>query len=684
MLLGLLVWPASAVITHRYSFTSDASDSVGGADGTLVNGAAITGGQVQFSGGDDASGAYVNLPASVIAINTYSQLTLEYWSTQTIDNSWTMTTSFGDTWGNGFGMNYLFLTSGRGDNVARAALANTPDSDAPWADEVGVNGPEYNDGIEHHYVMTVDGTNVALYIDGVLQGTASLGSTTLAGLSNTKAYIGKGVYTVDGTWTGLINEYRMYDHALTQTGVLLNTQLGPDAYQPCYVLSMTPANNAVDVPYNPYTPLSWTVDSGISADHFEVFISPDPNIIDPNYALTVDPGTPFASTTALSLNASGLTKEKTYFWRVDVIESGTGTRYVGPMYQFTTAPEGPIFTVQPVHTFGFPGETVVLTATCLSSQPATIQWFLNNVELSDTDPDITISLVNVGDEWTSTLSIANLELADEGTIFARATNTGGTKDSNTARLTVKRLLAYYPFNGDANDYSGNGNNGTPTGDTFSYAAGKVGQAIFLSGGTAYVDLPDVFDNFTPGLTFSLWANPAAAANWARFLSFNNGSDSDNIFFSRVGTGTTLRFHVYRGASSAGGLLDAANALALNEWQMFTVTMTETGQAAIYKNGLLVASGTVQTPNLIARTNSWIGRSAWADQYYNGGIDEVRIYNYALTADQVADLYVNDAGPYCRWKPTYDINNDCEVTLADFALIAAEWLECGIYPASACN
>ncbi|HOQ04002.1 MAG TPA: hypothetical protein PKY88_02140 [Anaerohalosphaeraceae bacterium] len=684
LLAGLLVWPASAAITHRYSFTSDASDSVGGADGTLVNNPAIANGQIQFFGGTDAAGAFVNLPGSTIAINTYSQLTIEYWSTQTTDNGWTMTTSFGDTWGNGYGMNYLFLTSGRGDNVARAAIANTPDSDAPWGDEVGVNGPEYNDSIEHHYVMTVDGTNVALYIDGVLQGTAPLGSTTLANLSNTKAYIGKGVYTVDGTWAGYINEYRIYNHALTQTGVTLSNQLGPDTYQDCVILSMSPANNAQDVPYNPYTPLSWTVDSGISVDHFEVFISTDPNIVDPNYALTVNPGTPYATTTALSLNATTLTKQKTYAWRVDVIESGTGKRFVGPMYLFTTAPEGPIFTVQPVHTSGFPGETAVLSAKFVSTQAATVKWFRNNVEVTSADPDVTITLTNVGDEWTTTLSIANLEVADEGTYFARAINTGGTKESNSVRLAVKRMLAYYPFNGDSNDYSGNGNNGTATGSTYSYAAGKVGQAIFLSGGTAYVDLPDVFDNFTPGLTFSFWANPAAAANWARFISLNNGAPSDNIFFSRVGTGTTLRFHVYLGTSS-GGLVDAANALALNQWQMFAVTMTQNGNVVIYKNGLPLASGTVPLPNIVTRTNSWIGRSAWSgDQYYNGGLDEFRIYNYALTADQVADLYVADTGPYCRWKPSYDINNDCEVTLADFALIASEWLKCGIYPASACQ
>ncbi|HOL87851.1 MAG TPA: hypothetical protein PK965_01330 [Anaerohalosphaeraceae bacterium] len=686
VLAGLLACPVSAALRHRYSFTSDASDSVGGANGTLVNNPVISAGQIQFFGGTDAAGAYVNLPASTIAINTYPALTLELWATQNTNNPFTMTASFGDTWSNGYGRDYvMFATGAQGDNLgSRVAIANTPNSSNPWNYETGVDGPEYADGKQYHYVLTVSGTTISYYINGVLIVSAT-GDDVLANISTAKAYLGKGVYSVDQTWTGLVNEYRIYNHAFGEPQLILSNQLGPDLYQDCAILSMSPANNAQDVPYNPYTPLSWTVNSGISVDHFEVFISTDPNIVDPNYALTVNPGTPYATTTALSLNATSLVKEKTYAWRVDVIESGTGKRFVGPMYKFTTAPEGPIFTVQPVHTAAFPGETAVLSAKFLSTQSATVKWFRNNVEVTGADPDVTITLTNVGDEWITTLSIANLEVADEGVYFARATNTGGTKESNSVRLAVKRQLVYYPFNGDSNDYSGSNNHGTPTGTGFSYAAGKVGQAIFLSGSSTYVDMPDVFDNFTGGLTFSLWVNPAAASDWARFISLNNGPNADNIFFSRVSTGTTLRFHVYRGSSSSGGILDAVEALELNKWQMFTVTMTETGAAVIYKDGIPVASGTVQTPNVVTRTNSWIGRSAWtADAYYNGGLDEVRIYNYALTPDQVADLYVADTGPFCRWKPTYDLNNDCEVTLADFALIASEWLKCGIYPASACQ
>ena len=67
---------ANAALTHRYSFTTDASDSVGGANGTLVNGASITGGQVNLANGgnpgfpSNGTGTtqpqYVSLPADLL------------------------------------------------------------------------------------------------------------------------------------------------------------------------------------------------------------------------------------------------------------------------------------------------------------------------------------------------------------------------------------------------------------------------------------------------------------------------------------------------------------------------------------------------------------------------------------------------------------------------------------------
>lgn len=58
---------------------------------------------------------------------------------------------------------------------------------------------------------------------------------------------------------------------------------------------------------------------------------------------------------------------------------------------------------------------------------------------------------------------------------------------------------------------------------------------------------------------------------------------------------------------------------------------------------------------------------------------MQIYNYAISEDEVADLYAAVAGNYCRYVPEMDLNGDCRVNLGDLAVLAADWLECGFYP-----
>lgn len=214
-----------AHLTHRYSFTTDASDSAGTAHGTLVNGAVISGGAVVCNG----TGAYVNLPAAVIGLNAYPALTLELWSTQpAINQDYSMTAAFGGTWPNGNGRDYLMISTTRGDNVSRGAIALTPDQDSPWADEIGVNGPELNDAAEHHYVLTVTGSELSFYIDGVPRGSAAVGAVSLSGLSTQFAYLGKGVYSADATVQCAINEFRIYKTALTAEQVQSSFAFGPN------------------------------------------------------------------------------------------------------------------------------------------------------------------------------------------------------------------------------------------------------------------------------------------------------------------------------------------------------------------------------------------------------------------------------------------------------------------------
>ncbi len=232
--VSLMCGLTQAALVHQYHFEDGTpNDSVGTAHGTLKNGASILSGQVSFDGMND----YVDLPGPAIAINTYSQFTLELWSTQSnLDQGYTMTAALGGTWPNGLGKKYVDICTSRGDQVSRGALTTGDNSGAPWSEEVGVNGPELNDGKQHQYVLTVgpapeclcsDKLVITYYIDAEFQGVAPLGTRTISGLSNDFAYLGKGVYTGDVTWLGSINEFDIYNTVLSCAEIQARYAAGP-------------------------------------------------------------------------------------------------------------------------------------------------------------------------------------------------------------------------------------------------------------------------------------------------------------------------------------------------------------------------------------------------------------------------------------------------------------------------
>src|SRR6185436_6750757 len=91
---------------------------------------------------------------------------------------------------------------------------------------------------------------------------------------------------------------------------------------------------------------------------------------------------------------------------------------------------------------------------------------------------------------------------------------------------------------------------------------------------------------------SAWAYPTAAASYARFFDFGNGEDADNLVLSRTGTTDNLHFSSLVGAEESR--VSATGAIALNQWQFFAVTVSGLS-AKLYRNGALVASGTLKAP-----------------------------------------------------------------------------------------
>jgi hypothetical protein len=210
--------PGTDNLLHSYTFDDGtAADGVGDADGTLVGGAAIVGGSLVTTAQDQ----WMSMPGDVIAMDTYDEVTIEAWYTPTEGGNagWSMLAFFGDTL-NGLGSNGYFITTARADDKSRAAIS-TGDIATPWASETGVDGPEFDDGLLHHMVSTLTGTDITLYIDGVLMGSAPLAANNkISEISEHVAYLAKGGYGGDPEWIGAIHTFNIYNKALSAGEVL--------------------------------------------------------------------------------------------------------------------------------------------------------------------------------------------------------------------------------------------------------------------------------------------------------------------------------------------------------------------------------------------------------------------------------------------------------------------------------
>lgn len=210
-----------AVLAHRYSFTSDASDSVGGSawNGTLPNGGTFAGGQVSLA---SASSQYIKLPAGILS--NYSAVTIETWVTfpdQLPANCFFY--GFGNTDGSGAGENYIFCAPQAGRIAITAA-------DPGYTGEQNASGAgdlSFHTNLHVTAVYNPPAGYVALYTNGVLAAMNNSVTVSMSSVASVLNYIGRSLYSADPYPDMSVDEFRIYNGALQSNEIAATQMLGP-------------------------------------------------------------------------------------------------------------------------------------------------------------------------------------------------------------------------------------------------------------------------------------------------------------------------------------------------------------------------------------------------------------------------------------------------------------------------
>ena len=224
-----------------------------------------------------------------------------------------------------------------------------------------------------------------------------------------------------------------------------------------------------------------------------------------------------------------------------------------------------------------------------------------------------------------------------------ATNPNGESDpSNESAAVIADLTLHLTFDegvGDcAADSSGNGWDAALVNGA-AFGTGIIGSGLHITNSAGeHAALPSGVVSGLDDFTISQWARVSESSDWARIFDFGTGTDNYMYLTAQYGgSAARMRFAI-RTPSVSDQQVDSSISLPLDTWAHVAVTRSGT-TARIYLNGIEVGSGTVTLApsDLGLTTQNYIGRSQWADPYFNGTIDDVRIYARALSAGEISDL-----------------------------------------------
>ncbi|MBC7883942.1 MAG: T9SS type A sorting domain-containing protein, partial [Saprospiraceae bacterium] len=485
-----------------------------------------------------------------------------------------------------------------------------------------------------HVVMTHDGTTDRIYFDGV-----QVNEKPYAGPLNTTGYpFGIGYDPIDhgNYFDGALDEVQIYNRALTAQEVLdlYNEQstepVETDTESPCAPLDLSAVVDFTNVT------LSWALaEDNVGVESYNVY----------------QDGELIQTVSGLSAYIAGLNPLTEFVFGVSAIDAAGNESMITTIKVTSGQDETPDTTppTKPGNLVGNAGANSVLLSWLASVDDRKLAGYVVLVDGvffdSLSEDAVSVFVGGLENETAYTFEIYAFDLSGNNSEIAEVT-LSTTKPLDTGE---SGLVAHYPFDGNANDATPYNNHGAiggnPVFEPSTHPLGIGGQNIKFDGDRDSVLVPNAVHLISDYTTVSFWIrvdDQNITDAEAYVIDFGHWDERWKISLPQhlkivwTTSGNNTQFPVFISDMDSGD----GNEMVKGFWWYVTM-VHDGGEDIIYVNGVVANRKPVPTKlNSTARPLCFGSNPIEGRQYFPGALDNVKIYNKALTAAEISKLFTS--------------------------------------------
>ena len=352
----------------------------------------------------------------------------------------------------------------------------------------------------------------------------------------------------------------------------------------------------------------------------------------------------FAFSTSLAIGAKGDNLDNSFLGAIDelaVYNRALSTNEVQAIFHAGSAGKcretyPPYIVTQPASQTVVAGDSAVFSIVAGGTPPLSYQWSINGTNLLNAT--------------SSSLALTNIQADQAGTYSVTVTNRAGTTNSSGALLMVNPLppcatpaaglIGWWQAENNTLDFLGS-NSGAPAGNT-SYGPGRQGAAFVFDGRGDAVRLGNPANLQLQNLTIEGWIKRASPS----IVSYGAYGNGMLLGYGTGGYGLYLNSSGYPYLSKVG-VNEVAAAVSVNDTAYHHLAVTKNGPAVVFYLDGVAYPAAAYDPGFVFTTDLAIGaKGDTLDNSFLGAIDELAVYDHALTTNEVQAIYAASGAGKC--------------------------------------